>query len=692
MKCSRFRPRLEKLEGFPTVPSIEELPIGLDAAVLSLPAGVITSAIERLDRQQCRGAVIPTAGFSDAELVTLAETARNMRMVVSGPNCLGILSVADKAPLWTARIRRPLPLGPVAIVSQSGSTAISVMTAKVLGFSRVISSGNETVLTTGHYLSWLAGDDKTTTVGVVLEGLKDERSFAQGVEALYAAGKRIVVLKVGRSTRGWQAVRSHTGALIGSQALYESYLRTLGVPMASDYDELIASLQCMSTVRSSSSYLGRVAVYGISGGETALACDLAGDLGVTLAEWSDSTGEIIRRSLPGTTGTNPIDTGASIRTDDRDDGEALRAVLGDDGVDAVLVVQDAQSTLPVDPEHSYVEMIKMVRNASADSPKPVVVASTSAGDTHPIFDETLAGSRIPVIPGLRSAVVALRNLPFKPGVIPDRVARSRDQRGLEEEVKRIRGVLPLGLTQRLLASVDLATPRSLVVPTVQAALARAKEIGYPLAVKVCSVDVPHRGKVGGVVTGVQDDVGLEAAIGSILANVATKVPAAHVEGIELQEMVSGTIEAAVGFKTEWPFPPSVTVGMGGALVEVIHDWTVELSPVSPSTARRMIRRTRLGRLFEPGVPGGDATGLDGLAAVVHRLSLLAAQWGDLLTEGDLNPVIVTAGEGKAYVVDALLMALPEPPQNLLMRTPALSLSHRSAFARARPFVQNRRDS
>lgn len=650
----------DEIEGFATVASIEDLPRDLDAVLVSLPAGVVTSAVERLDKQQCRGAIIPTAGFSDAELATLVESTQSLAMPVAGPNCLGILSAADRAPLWTARMRRPFPLGPVALVSQSGSAAISLMTSKVLGFSRVISSGNEICLTTGDYLSWLAQDDETIAVGVVLEGLKDELSFSEGIEALYAAGKRIVVLKVGRSPTGSLAVHSHTGALIGSQALYEAYFRAHDVPMASDYDELIATLQCMATLGSYPSYRGRVAIYGISGGETALACDLAGDVGVTVAQWSDSTEELIRKALPGTSGTNPIDLGASVRMDERDDAAALRAVLEDDAVDAVLVVQDAQSTLPVDPEHSYVETVEMVRDVSADSPKPVVVVSTSAAETHAVFDDVLGGSRIPLIPtGLRSSLVALRNLIRTHGEVPERIARSRDQNVLEEQVRRVNGVLPLGLTQQLLGSVGLLVPRSLVVPTASAALERAGEIGYPLAVKVCSVDVPHRGKVGGVVIGVKDEAGLVAAVASILANVAAKAPMARVEGLELQEMASGAIEAAVGFKTEWPFPPSVSVGLGGALVEVMDDLTVELAPVSVSTARRMIQRTRLGRLFEAGVFGEQATELDGLAEVLHRLSVLAAEWGDLLTEGDLNPVIITAGEGRAHVVDALLMTLPE---------------------------------
>ncbi len=123
-------------------------------------------------------------------------------------------------------------------------------------------------------------------------------------------------------------------------------------------------------------------------------------------------------------------------------------------------------------------------------------------------------------------------------------------------------------------------------------------------------------------------------------------------------MVCGVIEAAVGFKIEWPFPLTVTVGVGGALVEAMEDLTVELSPVSTSTAKRMIERTRLGRLFEAGVLAEDATELDGLAEVVLKLSVLAAGWKGLLAEGDVNPVTITAGEGRAYVVDALMMALP----------------------------------
>ncbi len=649
--------RADLVEGYPAVPTIEDLPGGLDVAMVCIPAPSLPTVLRRLDATGCHAAVVPTAGFGPGQLQELQDACDAIAMTVTGPNCLGVLSLAGAAPLWTARYRRTVPHGGVSIVAQSGSAAISIMSSPGLAFARIVSSGSELEVTSAHYVEWLAADPETTCIGLIVESIRSPVAFEAAAARAEQAGKPLVALKVGRSKIGARAAQAHTGALVSDYDAYVAYFARLGVATVLDYDEMVATLQCFSNRRLPKARGDRVGIVGISGGQTALACDLAVESGLQLADFAPGTVRRVEAALPGAPGWNPVDIGSSIDFERRKPRQALTAVVDDAQVDSVLVIQDAQGTIPLTPEHTYLTHVRSVEAVSRDSDKPIVMASSSSSDTHPMIEELVQGSAVPLVRGLRPALVALRNLAVKaaPAVSGPRAALPAD---LVSQVARSGGPLRHALVRSLLERYDIPFVRAALATDRAEALALADQIGFPLVVKVASPDVPHRLEVGAVVTGVQDAASFEKAIELIDERVADAVPHARIEGYEVQEQVADAVEAIVGFSSAPPFGPMMVVGSGGSFVELVADRATDLAPLSLERSGQLIAGTALGELLGGYRGKFPATATDGLAAVLHRFSRLADDWRELLVEGDLNPVLVEIGSGRAVAVDALLVSAP----------------------------------
>ncbi|MDQ4214965.1 acetate--CoA ligase family protein [Microbacterium sp. ASV81] len=650
-------PRADVLEGYAAVPSIADLPEGVDVAVVSVRAARATGVLRELAERGCPAAVMPAAGFGDDELTELREALAELPIVVNGPNCLGTLSVADAAPLWTANIRRDFRTGNVALVTQSGSAAISVTTTSDLGFSRVVSSGNELSLSAADYLSWLAEDDETAAVGLVLESLTEPEAFRAAVRRVQAAGKRIVAVKVGRTSAGGRATQAHTGALVTGYDAYRALFRQLGVPVVRDYDELVSTLHLYSRLGSRPVGGNRLAVMSISGGQSALACDIATEIGATIADFAPETAERVRAALPGTTGENPVDIGASIDEDARRTAEAVAAVGADPGVDAIVVVQDAQEKLPLTPQHDYIEHVRQIVEGAKASATPVVVVSSTASPVHPMLAELVEGTNTTILRGLEPALVALNTLGTAPTPEDDAsmIVSAEVVAGLRAEVSARHGMLGHALVQRILAAYGLPYARSLVVQDEDEAVAFAREVGFPLVVKIASPDVPHRVDVGGVVVGIRDEEALRAAVAGIRERMRA-LPHAQIDGYEVQVAVAGSIEAILGFTREDPLGSLVVVGSGGSLAELVGDRAVDLAPVTAQGARDLIAETHLGRLLSGYRKLAEPTDIGPLADAIVRFSALAADLGDLIVEADLNPTFVREGTGEITLVDALFIA------------------------------------
>jgi len=647
-----------EIDGLPTAGAIDQLPRGTDCAVVAIPAPSVAETLALLDRAGVRSAMVFTNGFSPTEESEFRELAGTSEMVIHGPNCMGLINVSDGLALYPSTITEKVKSGKVALIAQSGSAAISLMNSTSVGLSKVITMGSEFQVTAPDYMRWLAADDQTAVIGIVLESIKHPAEFAAAAAQIRAAGKSLVVLKVGRSEVGALAVKAHTGALISRKDAYDRFFEQCGIPVAGDYEELIATVECFASCGGVASG-SRISVVGISGGETALACDLAADLGVPIAEWGAETANRVRAALPGAAGRNPLDLGATVHHSLEQDTQAIDAILDDAAADALLVIQDAQATLTPTMLGNYLPRILAYGEHGRATSKPVVLVSPTGENTHPRIIEELAGTGVPVLRGLRAGLVALRNLGIRgQAATPWNGSRQRSASAaaIEQEIAGCSGPLPAELCTTILTAYGIPLVRSTIVRTSEEAVGCADAIGYPLVVKIASRDIMHRSDVGGVERGIFDVAALRAAIDRIVRNVQAAVPAARIDGIELQEEKVDHVEVLAGFVTSAPFGALTVVGTGGTLVELVADRAVHLGPVTPEQASKMIGGTRLGALL-----GGyrnliPRTNIEPLAALIANLSELAFDLSGQIKECDLNPVLVRKGSGEVAVVDALMVA------------------------------------
>ncbi|MBK3573905.1 acetate--CoA ligase family protein [Streptomyces sp. MBT65] len=658
-------PTAASIDGLAAVPGVARLPGGIDAAVVSLPAPAVMDALRQLEAAGCRSALVPTVGLDASTTRAFIDFARTSKMAVHGPNCMGFINHTDGIPLWidTANVTGAEP-GNVALIAQSGSAAIFVARSSGrVRFSKVVSSGGEYGLTTADYLSWLADDPATAAAGVVLESIRDLPSFVAGVTRMRQAGKPVVVLKVGRSAVGSAATTAHTGALVGSDAAYQALFERLDVPLVADYDELASVLQCLTVPDLPPAAGTRVGVITISGGQAALAADLAEARSVTTPAFTEPTVRALEEAMPGATVNNPYDSGASIHFTEEGYEQSIRLVLDDPEVDSVLVVLDGQATLTDDEVEYESDEYRSVRAVADQRPaKPLVVASSSSVSVHPAC-EALLGPSVPLLRGIGNGLVALRSLAVNQRPVPTDRKDDRTGGPHREAIRELRaqiaghsGPLTAALSRNLLSRYGLPCVESAVVPDAEGAVRWASAHGYPVVVKVASVDVAHRSDLGGVVLDVKDEAALRLAVDGIRDRVSAARPDAVIDGFEIQRQVGDSTEAMIGFVSDPVFGAVTTVGTGGTLVELHRDTASALAPIDPVEARQVIARTRLGTVLDGYRNLQPKTDTGPLADAVHRLSLLAADFADLLAEGDLNPVFVEHGTGRVLIVDSLLVA------------------------------------
>jgi acetate---CoA ligase (ADP-forming) len=649
-----------EIAGRATVSAIEALPDDVDVALASVPAASVADVVRRLDRRGVRTAIVNTAGFSAEQEAELRLLVANSRVLMHGTNCMGLINLSDATPIYTGGITSRIRRGPVALIAQSGSAAISVINSSTAGFSKVVTIGSEYRVTGADYLRWFATDDDTSVIGLVLESIPDADRFADAVDLVHAAGKSMVVLKVGRSATGARATLAHTGALIRNDDAFKGFVERYGIPVVDDYEELIATLEAFAVSKKRPTH-GHVGLMGISGGETALACDICDEIDLPLAVFSEATGAALRKALPGIAGQNPLDVGQSVG---RQAGAALAgmtAIMEAEEVGIGVVLQDMQASLPASSQRNYTVHLGTVAELSRKVDKPIVVISPTAEIMSDQLLTQLEGTGVPPLRGLWPGLAAAKSM-------LDWAGRKRDPRrlgdrkltperaGMRQEMASIRGPLPAKLVGRLLESYGIPVVKSVVARSPAEALKLAGQIGYPMVVKVASADVLHRSDVGAVQLGIRNETDLRAALALIEKNVREKVPGAVIDGYEMQEELVDCVQAMVGYQAAPPYGALVIVGSGGVLVELEADKALSLSPVTAAEAGAMVAATRLGKTLDGYRNLIAHTDTAPLAGLVSHLSELAADFSDLVPECDLNPVLIRKGSGDVRVVDALFVA------------------------------------
>ncbi|MGI9262224.1 MAG: acetate--CoA ligase family protein, partial [Woeseiaceae bacterium] len=659
-----IHPTAEAIDGLRSISSPDELAVDVDLAVLAIPASGVTDTLRQLQRNRVRSAIVFANGFTTAEEQDLRKFLDASDMVVHGPNCMGLINVNDQVSLYPTRPSERLKAGGVALLAQSGSAAISVMNSAVAGFSKVVTMGSEFQVTAADYIHWLAGDEHTTVIGVVTEGIADPVAFAEATALAHAAGKSVIVLNVGTSAVGAAAAQAHTGALISNQDACDRFFIECDIAIARDFDELIASLECLAYQHRSAPGAGGLAVVGISGGQTALACDIAERSSVPLAKFADSTSEVIKRCLPGSAGSNPIDIGATLDIDRKALPQALDTVVNDESVTGLAFIQDAQDSLNPRSLDSYQSILKTYVDAAESSSKPVVLISPTGQNLHNTVTSQFADKGIPTLRGLNAGMAALGNMAKGNPELARQWINTRTTHRQADAIQQTTagwrfdeesGLLDPQSSAELMAQYAIPHVASIVVENKHEAIARADEIGFPMVAKVVSTDIPHRSEAGGVTTGITDRGTLEESIEAIAANIIARSPQASIQGFELQQDLSDHIEVMVGFTQSPPFGSLIVVGTGGTMVELESDRALRLAPFGAEDAGKMIASTRVGKLLSGYRRLIPETDIGPLSQLVSRFSLMADDCRHSLAACDLNPVMVQKESGQVCTVDTLFV-------------------------------------
>lgn len=660
-KIHPVHPTAPDVLGLPVFPSLALLPDPAECAVLAVAADKIGEAIEEGAAHGLKAAVVFASGFAEsgpegqARQQELRALCDRHGVVLCGPNCLGLLNVHDRVSLYSSGIPEGLEAGGLAIVSHSGSACIALSTLGRFGLSKIVSVGNGAVLDMPDYLEHLAGDTETTTIALFVETLRDPQDFARAMAAVHAAGKTVIALKVGRTERGAAATAAHTGALAGNWDAYQAFFRRHGVIAVEDLDELCEQAELSLKVRMRPRGDG-VAIIAVSGGESSLVADLAVRAGLSLPELAPATATRLREVLPafGSIG-NPLDTtDRGVYDAENVYRGAVRALADDPSISVIAVAQDCSLALSTRGATNYRRIAQTVADVSREVAKPIVFLNPTVGGLHPEVIAPLRGTQVAAMQGARAGLLAIRRwldqMRFAPTTEPARL--------LPLPTWRQRLATGAPFTEReskaFLAEHGMRVTRESLASTVKDAVTAAANIGYPVALKICSPDLPHKTEVGGVRVGLTDPAAVEKSFAEIMTSVGQRAPDARIEGVLVQEMVTGGVELIAGLSRQAPFGMGLVTGLGGVAVELLGDAALDLCPLSESAARALLDRTRAGRLLA-GFRGGPAGDIEAFVDLLCRLSSIGAAYSDLLESVDLNPVTVLPRGRGAIVLDALVI-------------------------------------
>ena len=656
-------PKRSEIFGRRCFPSIAELPETPDHVGIVLPATAVPAALEACARRGVPFATVFTSGFAETDTdegralqSRLVEVARAGGLRFMGPNCNGMISFVDRFALTsTAAIRGPRRApGDIGVASQSGGAGqINVMWRAQqagLGVSYQVSCGNNADLDLLDYMAFMVEDERTRVVLAIAERLDDGERLRALARRAAELDKPIVMIKVGRTEAGSRAAASHTGAVTGSDAVFDAALRQLGILRVEDTSELYEAAMLLRCGRRPTGR--RAAATSVSGGNLVMLADLGASVGIEFPQYSDATQGKLSELLPGfSAAANPTDlTSVAIGRKDAF-ASVCRVMAADPAIDTVIPV------LTMSPA----EEIRSVAAFSATCGKPVAILWTGGA-----FDEPALTAQTLVAEGhavYRDAMPCLKALraSMQYGEFRRRLGRPAPARpsGIAAEKARKlldgkAGTLSEHDSKALLACYGLPVTREYLAQSAGEAVERARAIGGPVALKIQSADIPHKTEANAIRLGLGGDEAVRRAYEEVTLAAEAYKPDARIDGVLVQEMVGEGHEVLVGLSQDPTFGPVLTVGLGGIHVELLKDVVFRLPPVDAGEALDMLRELRTWPLLA-GARGRPPADIEALAACIERTSWLAADLAGVVGELDVNPLVVLQQGAGARVVDALVV-------------------------------------
>ena len=635
-------PKHSRLGEHTAYASIDALPEAPDLAVICTPAATVPDLIASLGARGTKAAVVVTAGLSAAQKQAMLDAARPHTLRILGPNCIGMLvpHLGLNASFAHANARP----GPIAFVSQSGALVTAMLdwaNSRQIGFSHFVSLGEHADVDFGDMLDFLASDPRTRAILLYIESIESPRKFMSAARAA-ARNKPVIVVKAGRSAQGQKAAASHTGALAGSDEVFDAAISRAGMLRVFTLQHLFLAAELLARFRDNRSE--QLIVLTNGGGAGVMAADAAAHAGVELATLSPALIADLDRVLPANwSRANPVDIIG--------DAPAQRYV---DALTALRQARDAailfvQAPTAIVPSAEIAEAL-----APLASEKPPRVLGCWLG--HSAVNRAREIFRDAGIPDYDTPEEAVRAFSFlrqyhrhqielmeTPPALPD--AQAMDLPGIREIVDFVlrdgRELLTEPEAKELLKRAGIpVTPTRVVPAEAQAAVYAAETLGYPVVLKILSHDISHKSDVGGVRLNLHNAAEVQQAAEAMLQRVAELRPGARVEGFTVQPMIRRrhAHELIVGASIDPLFGPVILFGQGGTAVEVIADRALALPPLNATLARSLIGRTRIAKLLK-GYRDVPPAREEAIVSTLVAISQLLADVPEI-AELDINPLIV----------------------------------------------------
>lgn len=651
-------PKRDELLGLKVYHSVEELPEGIDCAVLAIPRPFVLDTVRQLAARKCGAVVIYSAGFSEAgeegmkEQLELGRIAAEHGMVIEGPNCLGCTNYVERVPLTFVETNMQTPpegARAVGVASQSGALAAVLATAlhpRGCYVSTSVSTGNEAASGVEDYVEWLVDDPDTHVIAMYVESLRRPQAFVAAARRARAAGKPIVMLHPGKSNRAQESAATHTGAMAGDYALMKTKLAREGVIFADTLEELAditeIALRCKALPGAN------MAVLGESGALRGLAFDIAEDIGLDLIDLNDDNSPALRAVLPDFVPvSNPTDITALGLSEPEIYTKVLTALLEDERVGSV-VASIIQSD-PITSGIKFPHIIKVLEDGTF--PKPLVFAGVDEGAKVP--QEYIDGLRkvgIPWFPSTERAYRAIARL----ADLAKRDLADRSQPPIAVPgLDTVSGVVPEYRAKELLRPLGIALPESRFAANPQQAVEAAEAIGYPVVMKAQAAALGHKSDAGGVTLNLKSPDAIREAFERMYANVEAYDASIALDGVLIEQMGKMGVEMIVGAKNDAEWGPVVLAGFGGVTAEILKDvklFTPEMDQAAVHAGLLDLKQAALLKGYR-GAPALDVAALAGLIVQIGRIMA----GNPAIREIDLNPVIVhPEGEG-VVALDALML-------------------------------------
>jgi acetate---CoA ligase (ADP-forming) len=643
--------RAKEINGRPCVPAIDELPDGIDAVVLVVPQQAVVDAVAACGRRGIGGAVVFASGFAEvgddgrAEQERLVATARAGGVRMLGPNCIGFTNFADGVALTFETIAPEAIAGrpAVGVVTQSGALAGALriaLSAKGLGVSHAISTGNEADLTAEDFVAFLLADPLTRAVALFLEQIRQPLKFLSLAREARALRKPIVLLHPGKSVRARESASTHTGALAGDHVVMSAVLRHEAVVLVDSIDELIDVAEFLARAAPPT---GGAGIITNSGAIKGFALDFAETIGLDIPTPSPETRAALKAALPAFAAPdNPVDVTAQVIKDLGIWTRAATALAADPAIGSLAML-----AVPGAPKQA-VDKGQAVLSAIVASGKPAVVAAL--GDESPIPAEFQVMFRERGIPVFRSPERALRALAHATRYGRALAAPRGTVPSINVPSLPHHGTLPEYAGKAYLAALGISIPKGKLARDLAVAKGVASEVGYPVALKAQASTLSHKSDHGGVILAIEN----EHALATAWEQMQVAMAGIALDGILVEQMVQGGLEMIVGARRDPNWGPVVMVGLGGIFVETLKD--VCLMPAWLPKERIIDECYHLrGAAMLRGARGRAPVDVEGLADTVLRIAAAMIARPEIV-EIDVNPLAVLP-KG-VIALDALIVVTP----------------------------------